>query len=95
MMFIMKSIHTPAKAIDNSRCAQYMVLLGPAETPRALLFDRQCHYLAEMFDEDGLLVDQLVKSSRVCPPPRGLMLDDVMPPPAAVAADALRCFALS
>ena len=78
----------------RAHCAHYMVLLGPSEAPRALLFNGECHYLAEVFDDDGMVVDQLVKCSKVCPKPADLMFDDVRPAPAAVDPDAVRCFAL-
>ena len=62
--------------------------------PRALLFNGECHYLAEVFDDDGMVVDQLVRCSTVCPKPADLMFDDVRPAPAAVDPDAVRSFAL-
>ena len=92
MIPIMKTTSTPLMS-GRSHCAQYMVLLGPSDAPRALLFNGECHYLAEMFDEDGLLVENLVKSSRVCPPPRGLQFDDVVPAP-AVSGEPVRYFEL-
>lgn len=78
----------------HSHRAKYMVLLGPTEAPRALLFNGDHHYLAEVLDDDGMVVDHLVKSSRVCPTPRDLSLHEVLPPPAIGPADAVRCFAL-
>ena len=71
--------------------AKYMILLGPTDAPRALLFDRDHRFLAEVFDEDSMVLDQLMKSSRVCPPPRDLALDGMADDE---PADAMRCFAL-
>jgi len=82
------------QANTRAHCAHYMVLLGPSEAPRALLFNGECHYLAEVFDDDGMVVDQLVRCSTVCPKPADLMFDEVRPAPAAVNGDAVRCFAL-
>lgn len=94
MTFIMKSVTSTPKPrpVDPAHCAQYMVLLGPTEAPRALLFNGECHYLAEVFD-DGMLLDSLVQHGRPCPRPQGIAFDQVMPPPAA-SADAVRCYDL-
>ena len=78
--------------MDLSHRAKYMVLLGPTDAPRALLFNGDHHYLAEV--SDRVVLDQLMKSSRVCPAPRNLMLDGVTPSAARGATDAMRCFAL-
>ena len=77
--------------MNRSLRAKYMLLVGPADAPRALLFDGEHRFLAEVFDEDHMVLDQLMKTSRVCAAPRTLVLDDgeeVEP------ADAARCFAL-
>lgn len=73
--------------------AKYMVLLGPDHAQRALLFNGDHDYLAEVIDDDGLVVENLVRSSRRCPAPGNLALNDVVPPPAVDAG--MRCFALS
>ncbi|MGE5863852.1 MAG: hypothetical protein ACM32J_02010 [Rhizobacter sp.] len=81
--------------MNRSHLAKYLVLLGPTEAPRALLFNGDHRYLAEVFDEDGITVDQLMKSSTVCPTPRNLALDDVVPSPAVgPGEEAVRCYAL-
>lgn len=76
--------------MDRSLRAKYMIFFGPADAPRALLFDREHRFLAEVFDEDRMVVDQLMKSSRACPPPGDLVLDGV----ALESDDATCCFAL-
>lgn len=81
--------------MNRSHLAKYMILLGPEDAPRALLFNGEHRYLAEVFDEDGFTVDQLMKSSQVCPAPHELALDEVIPPQAARPGEsALRCYAL-
>jgi len=77
--------------MNRSLRAKYMLLVGPADAPRALLFDGEHRFLAEVFDEDRMVLDQLMKSSRVCAAPGTLVLDDgeELEP-----ADAGRCFAL-
>ena len=80
--------------MDLSHRAKYMILVGPADAPRALLFNGDHRYLAEVFDEDSMVLDQLMKSSAVCPPPGNLVFDGVMPPPPPGSAAAMRCYAL-
>lgn len=73
--------------------AKYLILLGRPDTKRALLFSAECEYLAEMVDDDGMVLDQLLRSGAVCPPPRELGLDDNIV--ASCAADEpLVCLAL-
>lgn len=85
---------TTQEKVNASHRAKYMLLLGPEEAPRALLFNGDHRYLAEVLDDDGMVVDHLVRSSRSCPTPRDLSLAAVLPPPAIGPADAVRCFAL-
>ncbi len=54
---------------QNAYAARYMVLLGTAQAQRALLFAHDQRYLSEVIDEDGLLVDNLMRAARACPPP--------------------------
>jgi hypothetical protein len=83
---------TRPRTIDASRRAKYLVLLGPETAPRALLFNEQHLYLAEMID-DGMLVDRLKRSSRTCAPPSSLRFDAAAAAQAAAAAP-VRCFLL-
>ncbi|HEY9065063.1 MAG TPA: hypothetical protein VIO33_08780 [Burkholderiaceae bacterium] len=75
--------------------ARYLVLYGAAEAPRAALFDIHERLLAEMVDaDDDYMVDNLVRASTACAPPRPAMLDAIE----AVDRDAdlagARCFHL-
>ncbi len=73
--------------------AEYLVLLGPETAPRALLFNGEHHYLAEMIDADGLMMDDLLRqSSKLREPPRGLALEKMIPP--SELRGGVRCFAL-
>ncbi|KQW00590.1 hypothetical protein [Rhizobacter sp. Root1221] len=80
--------------MDLSHRAKYMILFGPADAPRALLFNGDHRFLAEVFDEDGMVLQQLMKSGAACPPPRNLVFDGVAPPPPPSSASAMRCYAL-
>lgn len=73
--------------------AKYLILLGRPDTKRALLFSAECEYMAEMIDEDGLMLDHLVRSGFVCPPPRDLSLDDNIVA-SCTANEPLLCLAL-
>jgi len=91
MIPIMERTLNPSRKAPSHR-AHYMVLLGPTDAPRALLFSDECRYLAEMFDEDGMLVENLVKCSRECPPPSALRFDGVVPAPASCGG--VQCYEL-
>jgi hypothetical protein len=88
------------QGIDTSRnrgahSAKYLVLLGPETAPRALLFSGEHRYLTEMFDEDGLMVDNLIRTGfPLRKPPNGLTLDPVLLKSEPMGAEAVRCFAL-
>jgi len=60
--------------------AKFLALFD--HTPRALLFDsRQC-LLGEVIEEDGFIVDHLLRSAIECPVPPGPdLLRAVVPPP--------------
>jgi hypothetical protein len=77
----------------SSHTARYLILLGAPDAKRALLFSGECEYMAEMIDEDGLMLDDLLRSSTVCPPPRELGLDDNIVA-SCTANEMLLCFAL-
>jgi len=50
--------------------ATYLVLLNDHDSTRALLFARDQRYLAELFDDDnGLMLENLMRFGRECPPP--------------------------
>jgi hypothetical protein len=79
--------------MNRTHSAKYLILLGPPNASRALLFNGEHRYLTEMIDDDGIMVDALVKSSRVCAPPSGLQLEAANASPFATC-DNVRCFAL-
>jgi hypothetical protein len=57
--------------------AKYLVLLHSQAQPRALLFNGEHDFLAEL-EDDGFVVDSLVRAGTPCPPPTALPLDEVM-----------------
>lgn len=68
---------------------KFLVLLN--DTPCALLFDSEQQLLGEVIEEDGFIVDSLLRSASECPwPDDGDMLRAVLPLPAHRA----RCFEL-
>ncbi len=81
----------PTKHHGNEHTAKYLILLGSDTATRALLFGQDHRFLAEMFDdEDGLMLDNLMRAGTSCLPP-----DDVRMPGPASAATRLQCFALT
>lgn len=58
------------KNVNHDHTARYLVLLQQDDARRALLFAEDCRYLAEVIDDDGLVVENLVKAGSICPPPR-------------------------
>lgn len=60
---------SPQKNFNNAHAARYLVLLSHDHNRRALLFARDHRYLAEVIDDDGLVIDNLVKTGRPCLPP--------------------------
>lgn len=69
---------------------KFLVLLDDA--PRALLFDDEQQLLGEVIEEDGFIVDSLLRSASECPWPDGTMLSAMVPPPSP--NDRVRCFQL-
>lgn len=63
------------RPIDRHYRARYLLLLRDESAQRALLFDTDGHYLAELIDDDGLVLDNLVRSGTACLPPAGLGID--------------------
>ena len=70
--------------MNRNNCAKYLLLFGSKEAPRAVLFDDEHRMLAEMIDEDGFLVDSLLREGRAVRPPSKLV---------AAVAQALRACA--
>jgi hypothetical protein len=54
--------------MKTNNCARYLLLFGSKESPRAALFDHEERLLAEMIDEDGFLVDSLLRQGRAVRP---------------------------
>jgi hypothetical protein len=77
----------------NSHCAKYLILVGPKSAPRALLFNREHRYLAEMID-DRFTVERLMRASRVCAKPTMLALEAVVPPEQLATGAGVQCFEL-
>ena len=75
------SMHAPAK---------FLLLLD--DSPRALLFDGQRRFLGEVIEEDGFIVESLLRSASACPSPTDEMLSRVVPPPSS--QQPMRCFEL-
>jgi hypothetical protein len=73
--------------------AKYLVLLHTQEHPRALLFNGEHDFLAEL-DDDGFVVDNLVKAGTPCPPPPSLPLDEIVQPAGRDAEGQFECYAL-
>lgn len=78
----------PLKKNSNSHTAKYLVLLADEYTTRALLFGQDQRYLGELID-DGLLLDDLMKTCTACVPP-----SDVARHAWATDPGSVRCFAL-
>ena len=72
--------------------AKYLVLLHTQAHPRALLFNGQHDFLAEL-DDDGFVVDDLVRAGTPCPTPLALPLWDVVRDPMGPDGQ-LECYAL-
>lgn len=73
--------------------AKYLVLLHRDANQRALLFNGEHDFLAEL-DDDGFVVDNLVKAGTPCPPPPSLPLHDITSRTAQDPEDQLECYRL-
>lgn len=69
-----------------NRCARFLVLLD--DVPRALLFDRDRQLLGEVIEDDGFIVESLLRGAEKCTPHGESMLHGVAP------QQPVRCFAL-
>jgi hypothetical protein len=79
---------------DRAHSAKYLILVGPRAARRALLFNHEHRYLSEVIDdEDGLMVDALLRSGKGCELPRTLRLDGIVPA-AQLAACSVQCIEL-
>lgn len=73
-----------------SCCARFLVLLD--DTPRALLLDMDQQLLGEVIEDDGFIVESLLRNAEQCPLPGESVLRGVTAPPAR--QQPMRCFAL-
>ncbi|AKJ28191.1 hypothetical protein [Caldimonas brevitalea] len=71
---------------------KYLVLVGPKDAPRALLFGSQHNYLAEL-EHDSLVIDDLIKAGAPCPPPEPLTRSAGVPHP--IDAEQAECYQLA
>ncbi len=70
--------------------ARFLVLLGGS--PRALLLDADQRLLGEVIEDDGFIVDSLLRTAKACALPLlPLLLASMLPP---LAGQAARCFEL-
>ncbi len=60
--------------------ARFLLILDNAH--RALLFDGEQELLGEVIEDDGFIVDGLLRAAREWPLPRDRMLRAVLPAPA-------------
>jgi hypothetical protein len=73
----------------NAR-AKFLVLFDTA--PRALLLDGDQRLLGEVIEDDGFIVDTLLRTAMACALPMlPLLLASMLPP---MAGGAMRCFEL-
>ena len=85
----LRSAHGPSIAGMNSS-PKFLVLFDGAT--RALLFDRDQKLVGEVIEDDGFIVEGLLRSASECPCPDDTMLHAVVPPPSP--ADRMRCYEL-
>ncbi len=83
-----------ARGSDHNYQARYLILLGPGDESRkearALLFGPDHRYLAEVIDDDnGLVVENLLRGGSPCPPPHEVARHDLL-----ASRDDMQCYAL-
>lgn len=80
--------------LNGPYSAKYLVLLQTQHASRALLFNGEHDFLAEL-DDDGFVVDDLVRAGTPCPPPPALPLEHIVSHEAGGSASSpLLCYAL-
>lgn len=78
---------------ERPRRAKYLVLLHTQAHQRALLFNGEHDFIAEL-DDDWFAVDNLVRAGTPCPPPRSLPLADIARDSPAYFNGQLECYSL-
>jgi hypothetical protein len=63
---------------DSSYKARYLVIVNDQAVPRALLFGVDHRYLTEVIDDDGLVLENLVRSGIACTLPNELAHDPML-----------------
>jgi hypothetical protein len=69
--------------------AKYLILMNTDNKTRALLFGQDYRYLAEVLEDDGLVLENLVRAGKACAPPGALAVQAW-----GGSSSTLRCFAL-
>lgn len=69
---------------------KFLLLLD--NSSRVLLFDGERRLLGEVIEEDGFIVDSLLRSASECPCPDDAALGALVPPPSP--HQPMRCFEL-
>jgi hypothetical protein len=78
----------------HQHTAKYLILLKDDTAQRALLFGGDHRYLTELIDDDGLVLENLIRFGTACLPPGDLVFDAVISQAAARQPINMRCFAL-
>ena len=68
--------------------AKFLALLE--DSTRALLFDAAQRLLGEVIEDDGYIVEHMLRGATACPTPPARMLEAMVPPP----SHPVRCFEL-
>ena len=84
-----------ARRAPRNSLAQYVMLFGEDEEPRAALFDAELRFMTEMIEFDQVGMDCLLNAKLACVPPSPSMLDDVVKLAAGTFSAPVRCFKLS
>jgi hypothetical protein len=71
--------------------ARFLLLTDAA--PCLRLLDGEHRLLGEVIEDDGFIVDGLMRHAAECPPPAATMLATLVPPPSP--GYPVRCFALT
>ena len=64
----MTAMMTATATITRPHTARYLVLVNSNASPRALLYGGDHRFLAEL-DDDGLVLDNLIRAGTLCLPP--------------------------
>jgi hypothetical protein len=76
--------------MNTSAKSKFLVLLDGV--PRACLFDSERRLVGEVIDDDGFIVETLLRTATPCPPESDALLRAISPPPPP--GEPSRCFEL-